>query len=90
MTSLTRHTVYYLLVLVAATVGLTAAYGLGTGMWEGRDAALRRIMELSNLEKYKLKFFLGTLLRFPQSFTIVGLWYPKRADVRRRGVLLFS
>lgn len=72
MTSLTRHTVYYLLVLVAATVGLTAAYSLGMNVWGRRDAALRRMMELSNLEKYELKFFLGNLLRFPQSFTIVG------------------
>jgi len=36
MTSLTRRTVYYLLVLLAATLGLTGAYSLGMSVWEGR------------------------------------------------------
>ena len=36
MTSLTRRTVYYLLVLVAATLALTGAYSLGMSVWEGR------------------------------------------------------
>jgi Trk K+ transport system NAD-binding subunit len=36
MTSLTRRTVYYLLVLIAATLALTGAYSLGMSVWEGR------------------------------------------------------
>jgi len=66
-------------------------WGLGElGRRDGREAALSRITELANLEKYELKFFLGNLFRFPQSFTIVGLWYSKRADLRRREAPLFQ
>jgi len=36
MTSLTRRTVYYLLVLIAATLALTGAYSMGMSVWEGR------------------------------------------------------
>jgi hypothetical protein len=43
---------------------------------DGDDKALRRMRELCNLDKYKLKFFLGNLFMHPTSFLIVGMWYP--------------
>jgi len=46
MTSLTRRTVYYLLVLVAATVGLTGAYSLGMNVWEGRPRPWYQALEV--------------------------------------------
>ncbi|WP_263786651.1 potassium channel family protein [Salinibacter grassmerensis] len=46
MTSLTRRTAYYLLVLVAATVGLTGAYSLGMSVWEGRPRPWYQALEV--------------------------------------------
>ncbi|WP_103027220.1 potassium channel family protein [Salinibacter altiplanensis] len=46
MTFLTRRTVYYLLVLVAATLGLTAAYSLGMSLWEGRPRPWYQALEV--------------------------------------------
>lgn len=66
-------------------------WGLGElGRREGREAARKKMEELSDLEKYELKFYLGNIYRFPQSFTVVGVWYPKREDVRRRSAPLFA
>ncbi len=48
---------------------------------DGSEAALNRMKELANLDKYDLKFFLGNLFQYPTSFMIVGLWYPKRASL---------
>jgi hypothetical protein len=48
---------------------------------DGSEAALNRMKELANLDKYDLKFFLGNLFQYPTSFMIVGLWYPKRANL---------
>jgi len=45
---------------------------------QGSDAAVSRMKELSKLDTYHLKFFLGNLFQYPTSFMIVGLWYPKR------------
>jgi len=46
MKSLTRRTIYYLLVLVAATAGLTAAYSLGMSLWEGRPRPWYQALEV--------------------------------------------
>mgnify|MGYP000188682566 CR=1 FL=1 len=46
MTSLTRRTAYYLLVLAAATVGLTGAYSLGMSVWEGRPRPWYQALEV--------------------------------------------
>ena len=51
---------------------------------EGHDAALSKVREICDLEKYALRFFLGNAFMYPGSFMIVGLWHPKRAN------LLFS
>lgn len=47
----------------------------------GSEAAAAKMTELSDLNTYDLKFFLGNIFQHPSSFTIVGLWYPKRADL---------
>ena len=44
----------------------------------GDQKALEKLREICNLENYALRFFLGNLFQYPTSFTIVGLWYPKR------------
>jgi hypothetical protein len=46
----------------------------------GGEAAVSRMKELSKLDTYSLKFFLGNLFQYPTSFLIVGLWYPKRVE----------
>jgi len=50
----------------------------------GDDEALKKVCDLTDQTKYALRFFLGNLFLYPQNFMIVGLWYPKRAN------LLFS
>jgi hypothetical protein len=66
-------------------------WGLGElGRREGREAAKQKMEQYSDVEKYELRFYLGNLRRFPHRFTVVGMWYPKRADVKRRGAPLFG
>jgi len=50
----------------------------------GDAAAVRKLQELTDLSRYALRFFLGNLFVHPQSFMIIGIWYPKKAH------LLFS
>lgn len=57
---------------------------------EGPEKARQKIEEIADVRKYELKFFLGNMQQYPQSFTIVGLWYPKRADLQRRSAPLFA
>jgi len=57
---------------------------------EGPEKARQKIESISNTRKYELKFFLGNMQQYPKSFTIVGLWYPKRADLQRRSAPLFA
>jgi len=45
---------------------------------EGIEKAKEKLESICNLDKYTLKFFLGNIHNHPTSFTIVGLWYPKR------------
>lgn len=47
----------------------------------GDEKALQKLQELSDLNRHNLKFFLGNLFLYQHSFMIVGLWYPKRADL---------
>jgi hypothetical protein len=49
---------------------------------EGDEKALRKLCEICDLSNYALRFFLGNFRLYPTAFTIVGLWYPKRADDR--------
>lgn len=45
----------------------------------GDEKAKNKIEEICNLETHATKFFLGNMFRYPQSFTIVGFWYPKKS-----------
>jgi hypothetical protein len=66
-------------------------WGLGElARREGPEKAKQKIEELSDPSKYDLKFFLGNMLAYQTSFTIVGLWYPKRKDLRERSAPLFG
>jgi hypothetical protein len=47
----------------------------------GNEGALKKLEEITNLNHYALRFFLGNLFLYPQSFMIVGLWYPKRSNL---------
>lgn len=46
MTSFSRRTLYYLLVLVGATALFTGAYALGMSVWEGRPRSWYRALEV--------------------------------------------
>ena len=46
MTTLSRRTAYYLLVLVGATALFTTAYALGMSVWEGRPRSWYRALEV--------------------------------------------
>lgn len=45
---------------------------------EGDEKALQKLTQICDLSKYSLRFFLGNFRLYPNAFTIVGLWYPKR------------
>jgi hypothetical protein len=45
----------------------------------GDMAALRAAQEHLDLSKYAIRFFLGNMLLHPTRFSIMGVWYPKRA-----------
>lgn len=47
----------------------------------GDDEALRKVREITDLSRFDLRFFLGNLFLYPQNFMVVGLWYPKRANL---------
>jgi hypothetical protein len=49
----------------------------------GDEKALQAVMDKCDLKKYDLRFFLGNLAQHPTSFTIVGLWYPKKNETPR-------
>lgn len=71
--------------------GHTAAvldWGLGElGRRRGADAALSKMEELANVDKYDLRFYMGNFKAHPRNFGIVGLWYPQRAAVARNPVI---
>lgn len=48
----------------------------------GTDDAIRHLEEVTNPTTHAAKFFMGNLKSHPTAFTIVGLWYPKRAEAR--------
>jgi len=67
------------------------AWGLGElGRRDGPEKAKQKMEELADPQTYDLKFFLGNMLAYQKSFTIVGLWYPKRKDLRERSAPLFD
>lgn len=41
-------------------------------------AAVRRLEDISNLKTHDFRLFLGNFAKFPTSFGIIALWYPKR------------
>jgi hypothetical protein len=43
----------------------------------GDEKALEKLHEITDLSRYSLRFFLGNLFLYPQSFLIIGLWYPR-------------
>lgn len=47
---------------------------------QGATIACSTLAERLNLKEYATRFFLGNMLRYPKSFTIVGIWYPRRVD----------
>ena len=48
----------------------------------GMEKARERLEEICDLGIYALKFYMGNIKSHPERFTIVGLWYPKRATDR--------
>jgi hypothetical protein len=50
----------------------------------GDDKALAKVREVLNLNTHATRFFLGNMKVHPKSFTIVGLWYPKRMSMEGR------
>lgn len=47
----------------------------------GPEKALDKVRSLCNLAEYNTCFYLGNLFLHPTSFLIVGLWYPKKANL---------
>lgn len=47
---------------------------------EGDAKTLQKLRQILDLQKYAVRFFLGNLFQYPTSFTVVGLWYPQRAE----------
>lgn len=59
-------------------------WGLGElGRRKGWGKALQKMQDISDLNEYELAFFCGNFKRYPSSFGIVGIWYPKRSHVAR-------
>jgi hypothetical protein len=48
----------------------------------GDVKTLQNVREHMDLDKYAIRFFLGNIKQHPTSFTIVGLWYPKKEPGR--------
>ena len=66
-------------------------WGLGElARRQGPEKARQKMEALADPKKYDLKFFLGNMLAYQTTFTIVGLWYPKRKDLRERRAPLFE
>jgi len=66
-------------------------WGLGElARREGPEKARQKMESISDTQRHDLKFFLGNMLAYPSSFTIVGLWYPKRQDFVKRSAPLFD
>lgn len=42
------------------------------------------MQELVNLDVYDLHFFVGNFMAHPQSFGVVGVWYPKKKYLQQR------
>ena len=66
-------------------------WGLGElARREGPRKARQKMEKFADPRTYDLKFFLGNMLAHQKTFTIVGLWYPKRKDLRERRTPLFE
>lgn len=55
------------------------------GFREGWDAVRAKLEEISTLDRFDFRLFLGNMKAHRRSFSVVGLWYPKR---RVQAVLL--
>ena len=63
-------------------------WGLGElGRREDSRQMLRRMEQLCDLSEFDLAFFLGNLRLRPQTFTVIGLWYPKHKNQRQASLL---
>jgi hypothetical protein len=44
------------------------------------DAAVQRMQEISDLQRYDFRLILGNFAQHPRNFGIIALWYPKIAE----------
>lgn len=64
-------------------------WGLGElGRKKGSDVAIQKMIELSDVTKYDLRFFMGNFKAHPHNFGIVGLWYPKLVDQKQQDLFM--
>ena len=47
---------------------------------QGIESTQRKLEQICDLKEHALKFFMGNIHNHPTAFTIVGLWYPKKAE----------
>lgn len=43
----------------------------------------QKMEDLGDLQTYDLRFFVGNMVRYPTTFLVVGVWYPKRRDMQQ-------
>lgn len=51
------------------------------GRRDGFEAAKQKMEDIANLSKHDLHLYTGNIRRYPTTFIVIGLWYPKREDV---------
>ena len=50
---------------------------MATGLWrEGVEAAFKKRYEKEMIERFDTHFYVGTLHQYPDTWIIVGLFYP--------------
>lgn len=52
------------------------------GRKEGWNAAVDRLVKISDLRTYEFRLFMGNMFRHQHTFTILGFWYPKISEQR--------
>lgn len=59
-------------------------WGLGQlGRKAGPNSMKQKMEDLGDLQTYDLRFFVGNMVRYPTTFLVVGVWYPKRRDMQQ-------
>lgn len=57
-------------------------WGLGElARRDGVDAAIQRMEFIGDTREHDLRFFMGNFKRYPKTFGVVGLWFPKREKI---------